>query len=60
MTAIAAALKDALATKSEKPAEFIEQLERYKAFKQKMNEAGIEYGDKYEVPLMARLRFASN
>ncbi len=35
--------------------EFRDQLERNKEFKEKMHKAGVEYGDKYSIPLMARL-----
>ena len=39
----------------ERDEEFREQLAKYKEFKERMKAAGVEYGDKYQIPLMSRL-----
>ncbi|HAH09978.1 MAG TPA: hypothetical protein DCL54_13060 [Alphaproteobacteria bacterium] len=45
-------LKEALAVK---PAEFQEQLKKFRALKDRLDGAGLVYGDKFEIPLMARI-----
>lgn len=34
---------------------FRDQLEKHRAFKERMRAAGVEYGDKFSIPLMSRL-----
>jgi hypothetical protein len=36
--------------------EFNQQLQRFKDFKKTLDEAGVVYGDKYEIPLMSRIQ----
>lgn len=55
MGEVAEAVKKVARDKERFGSEFAEQLERYKKFKKAMNDAGVEYGDKYEIPLMTRL-----
>lgn len=40
--------------------QFRQQLEKHRAFKERMRAAGVEYGDKFSIPLMARLGHAGS
>lgn len=55
MAKTADAVRDVVSRKREHGREFAEQIERHRKFKEKMREAGVEYGDKFEIPLMSRL-----
>jgi hypothetical protein len=55
MGKLADALAKAKQTRKDRDPKFVEQLETYKKFKDRMKEAGIEYGDKFSIPLMSRL-----
>ncbi len=55
MDRIAEKLEAEVARKREHGKEFLEQIERYKKFKDQMQRAGVAYGDTYTIPLMTRL-----
>jgi len=45
-----------LSKRSNLPAEFNDQIARFREFKRRLDDAGIVYGDKYEIPLMSRIQ----
>jgi len=55
--AVTEKVEEVLKKTAEKPADFRQQLEKYKKFKDKMEKAGIKLGDKYEIPLMQRIGY---
>lgn len=55
MGKVVEALEKVKQTRKERDPKFLEQIEKYKEFKGRMKDAGIEYGDKFSIPLMSRL-----
>lgn len=55
MANVVEAVKDVISRKEERGKAFNEQLERHRKFKERMRAAGVEYGDKFTIPLMTRL-----
>ena len=55
MTKIEDALRGALDQRQHMDKKFLEQIEQYSRFKERMRQAGVVYGDRYVIPLMSRL-----
>lgn len=52
---IVTAVERVILSRAERSKEFVEQIQRYNEFKERMRKAGVEYGDKFSIPLMSRL-----
>ena len=56
---IVTAVEKVILSRAERSKEFVEQIQRYNEFKERMRKAGVECGDKFSIPLMSRLGWRS-